>query len=125
MDHENCGLPLLMVVVVDVVVFVIELELTTGLFKSLEAICHLAAVVVEVVDDDEDVVDVDDDDEADAVVLAICAAADEAVVDDFVGELFEAPPGGAGAIRMGLLLVCDEPVVVEITFDEVRPAKRS
>lgn len=43
MDHENCGLPLLTVVVVDVVVFVIELELTTGLFKSLVALCHLVA----------------------------------------------------------------------------------
>lgn len=114
MDQENCGLPLLTVVVVDVVVFVIELELTTGLFKSFEALCHLAAVAVA---DDED-----DDDDADAVDDEF--AVDEAVVDDFIGE-FEAPPGGAGAIRMGLCLGCVGPVVVEITFDEVRPAIRS
>lgn len=109
MDHENCGLPLLTVVVVDVVVFVIELELTTGLFKSLGAVCHLDADVV----DDE---------------LTICVAAEDD--EDLVGKLLLllAPPGGAGAIRIGLCLGCDGPVVVEITFDEVllfKPAIKS
>lgn len=111
MDHENCGLPLLTVVVVDVVVFVIELELTTtGLFKSLAAECHLDADVV---------VDAE---------LVICVA-DE--VADLEGEL-PAPPGGAGAIRIGLCLdwvwpPAPPPVVVDITFDEVllRPAIKS
>lgn len=116
MAQANWGLPLFTVVVVDIVVFVMELELTTTgiLFAiiSLGTLCHLpvvdeftqlaVAVAVELPVNAAVAADVNDAEEVIVVVVA------------FEGD----PPGGAGAIRMGFGLF-DDPVVVDIAFDEV------
>lgn len=110
MVQANWGLPLFTVVVVEIVVLVMELELTTtgGTFiNSLGAWCHLLDAV------DEFTQVVVDEDEAGAGAIDIATVVEDVVVFEGV-----AVGAGAGAMRIGLGRF-DEPVVVDIALDDV------